>query len=146
MWLERFLSLFSGPVFGTLSDRIGRKRGADDRLLSCKGSHYLLIATKLPGLFLTVDSVFYGLVAWSIPSIMAAAIRRITVGPKKSAAAIGFVTFIFGLARFSGPPRRRGAGGNGPDPSRAPFYMAACVRRCVAIVLSGFLYGSRERP
>ena len=53
-------------------------------------------------MFLYLSIGFYGLVAWSIPSIMAAAIGDY-VGPKKSAAAIGFVTFIFGLGQISGP-------------------------------------------
>jgi MFS family permease len=62
----------------------------------------LLIATRLPGMFLYLSIGFFGLVAWSIPSIMAATIGDY-VGPKKSAAAIGFVTFIFGFGQISGP-------------------------------------------
>jgi len=50
-------------------------------------------------MFLYLSIVFFGLVAWSIPSIMAAAIGDY-VGPKKSAAAIGFVTFIFRLGQM----------------------------------------------
>jgi len=96
-----FLSLFSGPVFGSLSDRIGRKPGLMI-VFSLQGISYLLIATNLPGAFLYLSIGCFGIVAWSIPSIMAAAIGDY-VGPKKSAAAIGFVTFIFGLGQISGP-------------------------------------------
>ena len=43
-------------------------------VFSLQAVSYLLIATRLPGLFLYLSIGFYGLVAWSIPSIMAAAI------------------------------------------------------------------------
>jgi len=72
MWVG-FLSLFSGPVFGTLSDRIGRKAGLMI-VFTLQAVSYLLIATRLPGMFLYLSIVFFGIVAWSIPSIMAAAI------------------------------------------------------------------------
>jgi len=134
MWVG-FLSLFSGPVFGTLSDRIGRNAGLMI-VFSLQGLSYLLIATKLPGLFLYLSIGFYGLVAWSIPSIMAAAIGDY-VGPKKSAAAIGFVTFIFGLGQISGPAVA-GVLAERTGSFSGSFYMAAAFAG-VAIVLSGFL-------
>jgi len=40
-------------------------------VFSMQAVAYLLIATRLPGIFLYLSIVFYGLVAWSIPSIMA---------------------------------------------------------------------------
>ena len=48
---------------------------------------------RLPGMFLYLSIGFYGLVAWSIPSIMAAAIGDF-VGPKKSGAAIVLSGFL----------------------------------------------------
>ena len=134
MWVG-FLSLFSGPVFGTLSDRIGRKGGLMI-VFSLQAVSYLLIATRLPGLFLYLSIGFYGLVAWSIPSIMAAAIGDY-VGPRKSAAAIGFVTFIFGLGQISGPAIA-GVLAERTGSFSGSFYMAAAFAGA-AIVLSGFL-------
>ncbi len=134
MWVG-FLSLFSGPVFGTLSDRIGRKAGLMI-VFSLQAASYLLIATRLPGTFLYLSIGFFGLVAWSIPSIMAAAISDY-VGPKKSAAAIGFVTFIFGLGQISGPAVA-GVLAERTGSFSGSFYMAAAFAG-VAIVLSGFL-------
>ena len=46
-----FLSLFSGPVFGTLSDRLGRKVGLI-MVFSIQMLAYLLVALTLPGMFL----------------------------------------------------------------------------------------------
>ena len=134
MWVG-FLSLLSGPVFGTLSDRIGRKGGLMI-VFSLQAVSYLLIATRLPGLFLYLSIGFYGLVAWSIPSIMAATIGDY-VGPRKSAAAIGFITFIFGLGQISGPAIA-GVLAERTGSFSGSFYMAAAFAG-VAIALSGFL-------
>jgi len=96
-----FLSLFSGPVFGTLSDRIGRKGGLMI-VFSFQMLAYLLVAAHLPPAFLYLSIAFYGIVAWSIPSIMVAAVSEY-VGVDKALAAFGFITFIFGLGQITGP-------------------------------------------
>ena len=88
-------------------------------------------------MFLSLWIGFYGLVAWSIPSIMAAAIGDY-VGPRKSAAAIGFVTFIFGLGQISGPAIA-GVLAERTGSFSGSFYMAAAVAG-VALLLSGFLW------
>lgn len=95
------LSLLSGPVFGTLSDRIGRKAGLIT-VFSFQTVSYLCVASGLPGPFLWTSIFFYGVVAWSIPSIMAAAVGDY-VGSRNAAAAFGLITFIFGLGQISGP-------------------------------------------
>src|SRR5487761_2119366 len=68
-----FLSLFSGPVFGSISDKLGRKAGMVI-VFSVQFLAYLLVASGLPGIFLYLSIFCYGLVAWSIPAIMAAAV------------------------------------------------------------------------
>ena len=134
MWVG-FLSLFSGPVFGALSDRLSRKAGLMI-VFSMQAVSYLLIATRLPGLFLYLSIAFYGLVAWSIPSIMAAAMGDY-VGIRKVAAAFGLVTFIFGLGQISGPAIA-GVLAERTGSFSGSFYMAAAFAGA-AIVLSGFL-------
>lgn len=96
-----FLSLFSGPVFGTLSDTLGRKTGLTI-VFFLQMISYFLVASKLPGLFLYLSIGLYGIVAWSIPSIMAAAVGDY-VGAEKAGQAFGFVTFIFGFGQIAGP-------------------------------------------
>jgi len=134
MWAG-FLSLFSGPVFGTLSDRLSRRAGLMI-VFSLQAVSYLLIATRLPGLFLYLSIGFYGLVAWSIPSIMAAAMGDY-VGVQKVAAAFGLVTFIFGLGQITGPAIA-GILAERTGSFSSSFYMAAAFAG-VAILLSGFL-------
>ncbi len=99
-WLG-FLSLFSGPVFGTLSDRLGRKAGLI-MVFSLQSLSYLLVASGLPGPFLYLSIFFFGIAAWSIPSIMAAAMGDY-VGARNAPAAFGLVTFIFGFGQIAGP-------------------------------------------
>lgn len=130
-----FLSLFSGPVFGTLSDRLGRKAGLII-VFSFQMLSYLLIASGLPGVFLYLSIFFYGLVAWSIPSIMAAAVGDY-VGARKAAAAFGLVTFIFGLGQITGPAIA-GVLAEKTGSFSGSFYMAAAFAGA-AILLTSFL-------
>lgn len=96
-----FLSLFSGPVFGTLSDTIGRK--ATLIIVFCIQSiSYWLIAAHLPIIFLYLSIGCYGIVAWSIPSVMAALVGDYA-GPEKVARVFGLITFIFALGQIAGP-------------------------------------------
>ena len=53
-------------------------------------------------MFLYLSIFFYGIVAWSIPSIMAAAVGDY-VGARNAATAFGLITFIFGFGQISGP-------------------------------------------
>jgi MFS family permease len=95
------LSLLSGPVFGTLSDKYGRK-AALISVFIIQTMAYLLIAINLPGISLYLSIGCYGIVAWSIPSIMAALIGDY-VGPQRAVTVFGFITFWFGIGQISGP-------------------------------------------
>lgn len=129
------LSLFSGPVFGTLSDKLGRKAGLSIVFLF-QTLAYFLVASGLPGTYLYLSIFFYGIVAWSIPSIMAAASGDYA-GSKKAAAAFGFITFIFGFGQISGPAVA-GVIAEKTGGFTAAFYMAAACA-VLAAGLSLFL-------
>jgi MFS family permease len=134
------LSLFSGPVFGSLSDRIGRKGGLMI-VFSLQMLAYLLVAAKLPLFFLYLSIGFYGIVAWSIPSIMVAAVGEY-VGVDKALAAFGFITFIFGLGQITGPSIA-GMLAERTGSFSSSFFMAAGFA-ALAIVLAGFLKKPRH--
>ena len=105
-------------------------------VFSLQAVSYLLLATRLPGAFLYLSIGCYGVVAWSIPSIMAAAMGDY-VGARKAAEAFGLVTFIFGLGQISGPAVA-GMLAQGAGSFSSSFYMAAAFAG-VAIVLTAFL-------
>ena len=130
-----FLSLFSGPVFGTIADKLSRRTG----MMLAFTFHclsYLLVASRLPGSFLYLSIFFYGVVAWSIPTIMAASIGDF-VGPEDIAKAFGFITFIFGLGQITGPSLA-GLLAQKSGSFSSSFYMAASFA-FAAIILSAFL-------
>ncbi len=129
------LSLLSGPVFGALSDRFGRRTGLMT-VFSLQMLAYLLVAASLPPLFLYLSIGFYGIVAWSIPSIMVAAVSEY-VGVDRALAAFGFITFIFGLGQIAGPSIA-GVLAERTGSFSSSFFMAA-VLAGIAIVLTGFL-------
>jgi sugar phosphate permease len=130
-----FLSLFSGPVFGIISDKLGRKAGLII-VFSFQLISYLLVASTLPGIFLYLSIFCYGFVAWSIPTIMAAAVGDY-VGTQNSAKAFGFITFIFGLGQIIGPTIA-GIMAEKTGSFSSSFYMSAFLA-AIAILLSAFL-------
>jgi MFS family permease len=95
------LSILCGVIWGGLSDYLGRARGAALAYLILAIS-YLLFALirSAPGYYLS--AVFFGLSAWSIPTIMAATAGDI-VGSRLAPAGLGFVTLFFGIGQALGP-------------------------------------------
>jgi MFS family permease len=136
LWsLVGFLSLLSGPVFGTLSDKLGRKAGLA-LVFSFQVASYLLMACCMPGVFLYLSIALYGVVAWSIPSIMAATVGD-HYGPLQAAKAFGFVTFIFGFGQITGPAVA-GVMAETTGSFTTSFFMAAGLA-ALAILLTLFL-------
>jgi MFS family permease len=96
-----FFSLFSGPLFGMLSDRIGRKRGFM-AVFAVQSISYGLAGANpgMWGLYLSVG--LYGIAAWSIPTIMTAAVGDY-LGPVRAAVGFSIITFFFGAGQTLGP-------------------------------------------
>ena len=94
-------SLFSGPLFGMLSDRIGR-RGGFMAVFAVQSISYGLAGANpgMWGLYLSVG--LYGIAAWSIPTIMTAAVGDY-LGPARAAAGFSIITFFFGAGQTLGP-------------------------------------------
>jgi MFS family permease len=95
------LSIFCGVIWGGISDRLGRNKGAALAYLVLGLSYiiYALIKVKF-GFYLS--AVLFGLTAWSIPTIMAAAAGDY-VGPRLAPAGLGFITLFFGIGQALGP-------------------------------------------
>lgn len=95
------LSLVSGPVFGALSDKLGRKAGLM-LVFSIQTLSYLLVGMQLSGQALVLSIGCFGIVAWSVPSIMIALVGDL-VGAQNTVRVFGLITFIFGMGQISGP-------------------------------------------
>jgi MFS family permease len=96
-----FLSLFSGPLFGWLSDRAGR-RTALVAVFALHTAAYLSVGLGLSDPFLYLSIGLFGLAAWSVPAILAVTVGD-HVGPRLAVAAFGAITFVFGLGQIAGP-------------------------------------------
>jgi MFS family permease len=129
------LSLLSGPVFGTFSDRFGRRSGLGT-VFALQMIAYLLVALQLPQPFLYLSIACFGLVAWSIPSIMAATVGDY-MGPAHAAAAFGYITFFFGIGQVAGPALA-GVLAEASGSFSSSYFMAAAVV-AMAVVLTALL-------
>jgi sugar phosphate permease len=96
-----WISVFCGLIWGTVSDAIGRQYGLALVYL-VQGAAFAVFALwrSPPGYVLS--TVLFGLTAWSIPGIVAAACGD-CVGARLAPAAFGFVTLFFGLGQATGP-------------------------------------------
>lgn len=95
------LSTFCGVIWGGISDRLGRSRGAALAYFVLALSYIIYALIKEPfGFYLS--AILFGLTAWSVPTIMAAAAGDF-VGPRLAPAGLGFITLFFGIGQAAAP-------------------------------------------
>ncbi len=103
LWgLVGVLSLGSGLLWGRLADRIGKGRGLAI-LFGVHAASFAIFARGQGAPAFLVSAVLFGLTAWSILAIMAAAVGDYA-RTSLAAATLGFITIIFGLGQAVGPP------------------------------------------
>jgi sugar phosphate permease len=95
------LSIFCGLIWGKISDVLGRSRGAALAYLVL-GLSYIIYALIRVDFGFYLSAILFGLTAWSIPTIMAAAAGDF-VGPRLAPAGLGFITLFFGIGQALGP-------------------------------------------
>lgn len=96
-----FLSMFSGALFGALSDRLGRRAGLGASFLVLTLA-FLLVSWNFGMAGLYPSIILYGLAAWSVPTIIAAAAGDY-FGPAGAASGLAVVTLIFAVGQAVGP-------------------------------------------
>ncbi len=92
-----FFGLFSGVLFGGLSDRIGRRAGLAV-VFMFQTLAYLAVGSGIGGWSILLSVFLYGIVAFSIPAIMTAAVSDY-LGVARAAAGFSLVTFFLPAAR-----------------------------------------------
>lgn len=96
-----FFSVFSGVVFGTISDRIGRKRGMALVFL-VQAAANILAGFNFGSAGLMVSVVLFGLAFFAIPAIMAATVGDY-LGVSGAANAFVMITIFFAVGQTLGP-------------------------------------------
>lgn len=96
-----FLSIFCGVVWGGISDVLGRRKASMLAYLTLALSYLIFAFWKdITGFY--VSAFVFGITAFSIPTIMAAATGD-AVGGKLAPAGLGFITLFFGIGQALGP-------------------------------------------
>jgi sugar phosphate permease len=96
-----WFSLLCGLIWGTVSDKIGRKWALVIVYLIHAVAFSLFALWRAPAGF-TLSAILFGLSAWSIPAIMAATCGDL-LGARLAPAALGFITLFFGIGQAAGP-------------------------------------------
>lgn len=96
-----WFSLLCGLIWGSVSDRIGRK-GALAMVYVVQAVAFSLFPLWPAPVGFTISAILFGLTAWSIPGIMAATCGDL-LGPRLAPAALGFITLFFGIGQAAGP-------------------------------------------
>jgi sugar phosphate permease len=96
-----FLSIFCGLPWGSLSDRIGRRYASTFAHFTLAMSFLLFAFCRQPvGFYLS--AVIFGLTAFGIPVLVAAAVGD-ALGGQLASAGFGFVTLFFGVGQAMAP-------------------------------------------
>ena len=96
-----FFAIFCGVLWGGISDIIGRRYATMFAYIVLALSNLLLLLwTSTAGLY--ASAILFGLTAFSVPVIMAAATGD-AVGGRLAPAALGFITLFFGIGQALGP-------------------------------------------
>jgi len=130
-----FFSLFSGVLFGMLSDRIGRKHGLA-LVFAVQSIAYLIAGLKPGGIGLMISIALYGSAVFAIPAIMAAAVGDY-LGLSRAASAFSTITIFFAAGQTIGPALA-GVIGKATG-SFTGAYLLATVITAAAMIFSLFL-------
>ncbi|MCX8021865.1 MAG: MFS transporter [Syntrophorhabdaceae bacterium] len=96
-----FFSIFCGVVWGGISDVLGRRYGSMFAFIVLALS-YIIFALWRESTGFYISSMVFGITAFSIPTIMAAAAGD-AVGGRLAPAGLGFITLFFGIGQALGP-------------------------------------------
>jgi MFS family permease len=128
--LMGWCSLLCGLIWGSLSDVVGR-RFALLSVYLVQAAAYALVSLWPSNTVYIVSSVMFGITAWSIPGIMAAACGDL-FGYRLAPAALGFITVFFGLGQAISPGIA-GAMADAAGSFSSAFLLAAIVATLGAI-------------
>ncbi|MEW6173987.1 MAG: MFS transporter [Bacillota bacterium] len=133
------LNIFCGIIWGSVSDRLGRKYGAAMVYLLLSLSYLLFALFKATPAFY-LSAVIFGLCYSGIPTVFAAASGDY-VGRRLAPAGLGFITLFFGIGQAIGPA----VGGYIADHTHTFSWAFALAAAVSLIGLAGTLLLPRPR-
>jgi MFS family permease len=95
------ISVASGFVWGSVSDRLGRRLALAFVFLIQAGSFALFGLWRQPGGVLA-SGLLFALTAWSVPALMAASVGDIS-SPRLAPAVFGFISLFLSIGQAAGP-------------------------------------------
>ncbi|MDV2885481.1 MFS transporter [Alkalihalophilus pseudofirmus] len=95
------LSIASGFIWGTISDKLGRMYALSAVLL-IQFTMLIALSISISPLLVAIEVGIYGLTLWAVPTIMNAAVADF-VSPKAVPIAMGFVTIFFSVGQIISP-------------------------------------------
>ena len=102
LWMQiGMVSLVSGFIWGSVSDRWGR-RMALLLVFTLQGISFAVFGLSRDASAIYFSSALFALTAWSIPALMAALAGDV-FGPRLAPAALGLMTIVFGIGQALGP-------------------------------------------
>ena len=102
LWMKvGIVSLVSGFIWGSISDRFGR-RIALLCVFTLQGISFAVFGLSHELTAVYFSAALFALTAWSIPALMAALAGDV-FGPRLAPAALGLMTIIFGIGQAMGP-------------------------------------------
>lgn len=96
-----FMSLFSGPVFGSIADKIGAYKTLII-IYSLQTIASIILVLDLPANYLWISVILFGSSAWTIPSLIMLLTSQ-EFGLQNTAKVFSMATFIFAIGQIIGP-------------------------------------------
>lgn len=96
-----FASIFAGPLFGTIADRIGNYKALTIIFFIQTIAHSIL-AFQTPAYMLWFSALLFGISTWGVPTLMAVLSSEL-FGPKHTAKILSWVTIFFAVGQIVGP-------------------------------------------
>jgi MFS family permease len=102
LWMQiGMISMISGFIWGSISDRWGR-RMALLSVFTLQGVSFAVFGLSSDRTAVYFSSALFALTAWSIPALMAALAGDV-FGARLAPAALGLMTIVFGIGQAIGP-------------------------------------------
>lgn len=96
-----FMSLFSGPIFGSIADKIGAYKTLII-IFSFQTISNLILTLNLGSNSLWVSAILFGLSVWAIPSLITL-LSSVEFGVQNTAKVFSLATLIFAFGQIVGP-------------------------------------------